>query len=588
MKKALMKIISVIMCLTLIFTCISTGASAASPNTEAVTVEQSADAIGDLLPVPSIKVPTEIFAGMEKITSFDAFLNNALKVCFNMLNVLCEGIFKGLCKLTPDPKDWTPIEEYNSEDVCFLKGRETYATTVKRGNFWSLGYSSRSIVPEDIGEGRYYIGRDVSPRIAKGVYDDNRIRVAVIDDNSGEGAVVFGAIDSLGVTSTDIRSIRKGVLDYCKANGIKVASINISATHSHTALDTQGVGTAFFYKLFLGGLNNRLGFIYDAPFLKDSKRFNNHFINESIRAIEEAFENVEPGKLYFDSIDAGKYMKDKRGLITKEDLPEIASLYFVPTDRNSQATYIADIGCHPTSFGAGNLLVSGDYIYYLDKYIKETANANSIVVPGALGQITRDNLEYSEEGLSEYEAMGEESKCYGETFGKLILSGNYETELSPVLNVKHKEVWLEPDNSLLVLACEIKLVNNKVYIKPDGTPVMASEMGYLEFGNKVGFALFPSELYPEVFWGTEITGDVSWDGESWDYGSLHESVDGVKVYPVSLTNDATGYVVPDNYFAFMGHIAGVDRQVADELLSVGKHIGSYLVEEYLDLADNLN
>ena len=114
---------------------------------------------------------------------------------------------------------------------------------------------------------------------------------------------------------------------------------------------------------------------------------------------------------------------------------------------------------------------------------------------------------------------------------------------------------------------------------------MASELGYIEFGNKVGLALFPGELYPEVFWGNEITGGTNWDGSEWPYESLANSVDGVDVYAVSLANDALGYVLTDNNFAFMGHIIG--DGIADETLSAGKHMGSLLVGEYLALIEEL-
>ena len=66
---------------------------------------------------------------------------------------------------------------------------------------------------------------------------------------------------------------------------------------------------------------------------------------------------MESGSLYYDSIDASEFIKDKRGLVSKEDIPEIASLYFVP-DSGSEDTYIADITCHPTSFSASNGLVA--------------------------------------------------------------------------------------------------------------------------------------------------------------------------------------------------------------------------------------
>ena len=69
------------------------------------------------------------------------------------------------------------------------------------------------------------------------------------------------------------------------------------------------------------------------------------------------------------------------------------------------------------------------------------------------------------------------------------------------------------------------------------------------------------------------------------YDSLANAVEGVSIYPVSITNDALGYVLTDNNFAFMGHIIG--EEIADEVLSVGKHMGSFLVEEYYAMLEDL-
>ena len=408
-----------------------------------------------------------------------------------------------------------------------------------------------------------------------------RIRVAVLDDNSGEGAVVIGAIDALGVTSTDVRAIRAGVLEYCKEKGIKVSSINITSTHAHSALDTQGVSTEFFYKLFVSSFKNLLGFKGELPFMEAPTYFKQYFIEQSIIAVNAAFEDMEKGSLYYDSIDASEYIKDKRELVSKEDIPEIASLYFVP-DSGSEDTYIADITCHPTSFSASNGLVGSDYIYYIDQYIRQQEGANFVMIQGAVGQLTRDNVDVDTTGMDEWTEKGAETKLLGETFGECIISAEYETELEPVINAHHTELVITPENSILALACEVNLVNNQVYYTEDGVGII-SEIGYVEFGNKVGFALFPGELYPEVFWGHGIISDTTWDGTEWAYPALNNSVEGVDVFAVSLANDALGYVLTDDNFAFMGHIIG--DGIADEVLSVGKHTGSYFVGTYLDLIE---
>ena len=554
MKKKLLSLISVILCASLLVSGVSVGSYAVQEQSVTAIQEESA---GD----------------------------GIMKGLYNTLNVVVEGLVKSICAIYVNPRDWQSIDEYDSDEIGFMPGREKYQTSASENNVWKLGYSKKSIVPDDIDSGKYNLGRDLLNKYAEGVYDDQCIRVAVIDDNSGEGAVVLGAIDALGVTSTDTRTIRKAVIEYCEAQGIKVASINISATHAHSALDTQGVSTEFFRKLFGSYWCNLFGIEGTMSGLETAEAFKQHFINVSIEAIKEAFGKTETGKLYFSAIDMSEYFKDKRDLISKEDLPDSATFKFVP-DSGNPATYISDITCHATSFSASNGLVGSDYIYYADEYIKNTDGGNFIMIPGAVGQVSRD-IDVDTTGMTEFEEKGASARTLGKLVGAKIVDADYSTELSPVINVKHRELFIEPENSILTLACEIELVNNKVYY--DGflfrKYLMATEMGYLEFGNEIALALFPGELYPEVFWDDEITGGANWDGTEWQYDSLSTAVDGVTTYAVSLTNDAIGYVLTDNNFAFMGHIIG--DGIADETLSVGKHIGSYLVTEYLALIDSL-
>lgn len=552
MKNSIKKIIALFLCLTVLFSGTAMGASAAGTNAEDIV----ADA-GDFI----------------------------AKGFYNTLNVVVEMLVKVICTLYPNPASWEKLEEYSREEIGFLEGRESYQTSASEGNKWSLGYASRSLVPGDIDCGKYNLGRDLMNKYAEGVYDDMRIRVAAIDDGSGEGIAVFGAIDALGVTSTDTRTIRKIVLAYFEDLGVEIASINIMATHSHSALDTQGVSTGFFTKLALAGVYNFFGIDAAYPGLEKADEFKAHFIDEAALAVIDAVKDMEEGRLFFDAIDCSEIIHDKRDLIAREDIPETAVLYFVP-DSGSEDTYIADISCHPTSFSASNGLVSSDYIYHLDNYIKAQTNGNFIMVPGAIGQLSRD-IEVDETGLTEWEAKGASAKTLGEAFAKLILGGDYSEELAPVLNVKHKDIFIEPENSILTLACEINLVNNRVFTTGPvfTSPVMATELGYIEFGNRIGFALFPGEFYPETFWGTDITNNTNWDGTEWQYDSLFNSVEGVDVYCVSLANDAIGYVLTDNNFAFMGHIIG--EEIADEVLSVGKHTGSFLVGEYFSLLQEI-
>ena len=295
------------------------------------------------------------FAAEESGVSFG---DSLAKGFYNALNGIVEGLVSAICKLYPNPPDWQKLSDYDSDEVGFMPGRETYQKGADEGNFWSLGYASLSVLPEDVDEGKYNLGRDLMNKIAEGVYDDQRVRVAVIDDNSGEGAVVMGSIDAMGVTSTDVRAIRKGVLAHCEESGFDVASINFSATHAHSVLDTQGVSTEFFKKLLMNFVYNAMGKTDSLPGMEAADYFKEYFIAQSIEAVKQAIADMESGKLYYDEIDFSEFIKDKRELIAKEDVPATAALYFVP-DSGSEATYITDITCHATSFSASTEKISG-------------------------------------------------------------------------------------------------------------------------------------------------------------------------------------------------------------------------------------
>ena len=510
---------------------------------------------------------------------------------YELLNKIIYVLVSGIMAIYPDPADWKWAKDYTADG--FMDGRDNYQTEAGAGNKWSLGYASASLVPDDLTEQKYYIGRDLTERIAQGVYDDMRIRSVAMDDNSGNGIVVYAAVDTLGVTNADTIAIRKGVQAWAETKGINIATINITATHSHSALDTQGVATGSIYKILANSFANLLH-IDELVGMESATAFKKMFVERSINAVIASVENMTAGEMSYDKIDASYYIHDKRDLVATEDVPEIVSILFTPDDKSINETYFINVTCHPTSFSASNGLVSSDYIYWLDKFINENSpvangeGANTIVVQGALGQMSRDNIEYSTEGMTEQEAMGMESKTLGYNLAALILAADYNKELAPILNTLANEFLIAPTNTILALACKARLVNNQIYRTGIGpmSAAVATEIGYIEFGHEIAFATFPVELYPEVFWGADITNNATWDGTAWEYPAMPEMIDGIELHCISLCNDALGYVVTDNYFAYMGHIIG--EEVADEILSLGGTAGSTMVKEFAVIANQVN
>ena len=517
-----------------------------------------------------------------------ATMNGAQKTFYNALNGFGDLLLRGICALYTSPRDWKDVSEFDGSG--FLSGRETYATSAADGNAWRVGYGSRSVIPTDFEPGKYYIGRDLFTNHPIGVLDDNRVRAAAFDDGSGEGLVIIAVVDALGVTRADTLTVRERILEWAKQENIPIASINLSATHSHSALDAQGVATDALYKLFTTGWKSLLHITKDKK-LEDAEAFKVFYLNAVTEAMQDAVRDMRTGTLSYARVDTSTYAQDKRGLIASQDLPKAAAFRFDPDD-GSAGLYFADVACHPTSFSADNHLLTADYIAYMEQRVEEKTGCRFLFAQGASGQVTRRNVSLQRDKLPEDEQLGAETRYMGKVFADTILAADY-AQLPPVLNVRHTQFLHAPTNYLLALAVKAQLVNDQVYTSRLGTKMhIVLEEGYIEFGSRVGLCLFPVELYPEVFYGARILngGDyqkVVWENSDWTYPAPVDLAprDGIDLYALHLANDSLGYCVLDNNYAFFGHIIG--DGIADEVLSMGKYTASTVVTEFQKLMDSL-
>lgn len=508
------------------------------------------------------------------------------KILWNGINAVLQTLLRTICFIYPNPK-WESYSSYSPEKVGILPGRDTFRTEPVADGQWKIGYARESVIPEDFESGKYYMGRKLNivsfqkDAKAQKVLDNQFARAVCLDDGSGDGDIAIAVVDGIGVTSTDIRAIRRMVIDTLGKDAI--ASINVSATHCHSGIDTQGVSSSFLLHLFVTPICNILG--TEVPGTKNDLHFKEVLRTQTAKAICEAYADKTEGELFYTTLDGSEYIYDKKAPYVPE-CTNIASLRFEPKDSAKNGTYMINMTAHPTSFGYSNTTVSSDYPFYMDEEFR--ANGfNFILLTGAIGQIGREtrSLKAPEGNTDEYW----EVKAYGKAVADLILSttGKDEEEIQPVLNAMHDDFNIHCTNYLLVLAVKCRLVNNLAFragLSPNDC-VLPTEVGYIEIGNRVGFGLYPAELYPEVYWGSAFDGDLAWDGTDWQYNGensmSHMNREGVDMYPLCFANDYIGYVVPDNDFAFLAH-------EPDELLSTGKYAASTIIKAFIDLMDQVN
>lgn len=563
MKKVISLLLSVVMVFTVFSVALTSSAFAA-----------------DTAASESVAVTSIDFGGIKIPTSWDELGGMMLKSLYKLADQIIDALVKGINKNIPSVK-FEQKENFTSE--MFFEGMEDYLSAPASNAVWSLGYGSASLQTGDELDGKHYVGGSLSfpkTKAATAIYDDQRVRVIAINDGSGRGTLVFAVIDGFGISSTDVRGIRKELADFAKANNI--VGINISVLHQHSCVDTFGMNGDLVKMIFtnpaLNRINNTFGTDYkllngqNASFMK-------HLYDVTVDSVKEAVNSMTIGKMYYSEIEAGEYIRDKREPMVFDS--KIHRFRFVP-DNGTKETWLCNMAIHAVGNGAAGTAITGDYPYYIEQEVNK-AGANFIQIQGAELAISskHDSLNLPE-GTPRLESL----KIYGTALGKLIVESNEaETEVAPLLNYRMKEYYVPVTNQILEFAGRLGALTNTVVTTDDDNHVLevATELGYLEIGTKLAVAIIPGELEPAIAYGGYLDADHSWTGTDFDYPSLQDIVGTDKELLVfGLMNDQIGYILEDNDYSSI--LSGVN----EEIVATGNVAGSTTINAFEELMESIH
>lgn len=563
MKKVISLLLSVVMVFTVFSVALTSSAFAA-----------------DTAASESVAVTSIDFGGIKLPTSWDELGGMMLKSLYKLADQIIDALVKGINKNIPSVK-FEQKENFTSE--MFFEGMEDYLSTPASNAVWSLGYGSASLQTGNELDGKHYVGGSLSfpkTKAATAIYDDQRVRVIAINDGSGRGTLIFAVIDGFGISSTDVRGIRKELADFAKANNI--VGINISVLHQHSCVDTFGMNGDLVKMIFtnpaLNRINNTFGTDYkllngqNASFMK-------HLYDVTVDSVKEAVNSMTTGKMYYSEIEAGEYIRDKREPMVFDS--KIHRFRFVP-DNGTKETWLCNMAIHPVGNGAAGTEITGDYPYYIEQEVNK-AGANFIQIQGAELAISskHDSLNLPE-GTPRLESL----KIYGTTLGKLIVESNEaETEVAPLLNYRMKEYYVPVTNQILEFAGKLGALTNTVVATDENNNVLevATELGYVEIGTKLAVAIIPGELEPAIAYGGYLDADHSWTGTDFDYPSLQDIVGTDKELLVfGLMNDQIGYILEDNDYSSI--LSGVN----EEIVATGNLAGSTTINAFEELIKSIH
>lgn len=377
------------------------------------------------------------------------------------------NLFSGL--FDDGPGFVTPDDAYDKAAQNFYEGTgPEFLTAPQDEAKWHLGYANTSLIPEDYSNGTYYIGGYIAPEngfsnVVEGIAeipgigkDDMKARCVAISDGTDRGTVLFATIDCIGITNADIKDIRASLADFAAENNI--VSINISSTHTHSCIDTEGLWTKLLYKLAHNGIIS--GTDADEELVQGTNPAYMAFLKEEVAdALVEAYNNMEPGILTYTEKDLGQdYFQNKNRpssgeMIYEENengekvftgetqiaMTDISRFVFYPERENATPTMMLNIAAHPDVAGLptesnSGREISGDYLFYCGKFL-EDAGFNFMFFQGAIAGI------YMARGVTgdgvPTEQRVEESQRFGYELARMALSltlTEEEIKADPILS----------------------------------------------------------------------------------------------------------------------------------------------------------
>lgn len=556
----------------------------------------------------------EIKIKLSKVLNFlsNLFINDILGTALNFV--------------IPDSKAVERFEDFDIEKYDnFYSGTDTFIDEPQGEKVWSLGYGKASVLPADFGTKKYakgaylpYVFGDDMYTDEDGEKEDLMARAIVMNDGSGRGNVVFISVDAMGLANADVRLIREGLKEVAKEYNI--VSINVSCTHIHTGIDSQGVWTDPIGCILNNVISNDVKYGVERSFIES-------LVKGSKEAVEKALGNMTEGKMFYSQIEVEEYIHDRTAPISLDK--NLYKLEFVPTDAEKTPTIIATFGCHPESSSydwasadPDKLLsfdkkFTADFIWYTEKVLN-SAGYNFIFLQGNVSTVT-SSRHYTGDGIdgnSHYTAvrygyeigyillgmsMNEEERIAlnestGDRLGVKIYEGQQDytvwykglpvaekEEVKPVLNVKLSQFTVEIDNNIIALLGKTSVADNFVLKDKKGNYYTVSEVGYLEFGDSVKVYMSPGETFGELLLGGS-------GAKGFGMEPIREYT-GEDIIIMDLMNDAAGYVSNPANFVLAGlqynEYTGKFDSDTWCLISYGKGAATTFIGNFYEIFDSV-
>ena len=371
-------------------------------------------------------------------------------------------------------------------------------------------------------------------RPAQGVHDTLWSRVLVLENNGFK--VAWAVLDAIGYGNDEVITIRKKIRETTDIDYVIIAS-----THTHEAPDLIGMWGEQELK---SGVD---------PEYKD------FVINQTVKAIEQANERLQPAVLRF-----AQDLEGAKDLVCDSRKPEVQDygLRLMQVLNAEQGTTLGTLiawANHPETTWNKNLLLSSDFVHYVregvekgiyqgDSLVQKGVGGIAIYANGAIGGLMTTLPEFGIkapfEDTTYLVPSFDKAEAQGIRLALLTLSALADSTITPIqtsaLTLKAKSIQIPLDNSLYRLAATIGVFDRGLC----AWWAMRSEVALMEIG-PAQFLFQPSELYPEIAnGGVEAPAGQDYNITSLEAPAIRSFMDSKYQFILGLSNDMIGYAVP--------------------------------------------
>ncbi|MBQ6268141.1 MAG: hypothetical protein IJK64_10285 [Clostridia bacterium] len=562
----------------------------------------------------------------------------ATNVGVKALEVLITGLIGGINLAVPDNKNFTKVSEHTTEN--FYEGTTEFLSAPAEHAAWQLGYDKETLIPDDVLNGEYYLGgfmtldNGMVNRVEE-IVGGMDVRTVALSDGSGRGITVFANLDCIGFSNGDIKAIRARVAE--ELPDVDFNSINISSTHCHSCIDTQGLWTNLLPKLLRNLFKSYLRLDMERGVKEDYVE--GFLYDQVVASIKKAVADMTEGTMTLAVKTLNPdYFNNRNRKSATALISDLTRLTFTPADASRRPTMLVNLAGHPDVTGLATSdpqdngrQLSGDFVTYMQDTI-EAAGYNFMFLQGPIAGIYIGRGLTNDDITEDPDRRYMQSVRYGREMGKIALyltntmeeieadyqenfpddwaklqadlaqhnakvaAGESKEEnytlwyegwtpvqartLDPLLNIRLAEIKLKVTNPLIKLVGKLNLANYSVCKEGLGYYIF-TEIGYMELGDQ-HFVMTPGEVVQDlVAGGASLTAAGSFSGKDFGKPTVYELF-GEGTVCIGLCNDAIGYIVPDNDFSM-----GIADDHYQELLSVSKTGASTMMQGFADLAEEI-